>query len=483
MSSLKGNIILNFINTLAGILFPIITFPYAARVLLPDGIGTINFLQSIVSYIVLLTSLGIPMYAVREIARHRDDIKERNKATVEIILLSLFLCLAGYICVLVIGELVPQINSDLSIFYVLSLTILFTALGVNWFYQAVEDFKFITIRGLIFRVLAAAALFILVKDSGDLLMYSFVIVGSTVGNNIINFVHLRKYIHIGEIQWSRLEIWRHLKPALHIFVFNVITSIYLNLNTVMLGFMNGEASVGFYTTGYKLSQIILTVVGSMGAVLLPRCSNLVESGRSDEFREVTRKSYLIVCALSFPIIAGLIMISGQAVEIFFGADYSASVKVLAWTSPIILFISVSNVTGIQVLYPQGKENIVIWSVFIGAVINVLLNIFLLPRYAHVGAAMSTFVTEAAVLAIQVLLGRKYIPFSLFDRACLNYMAGAIILTLPVLAIIHLVEGVWMQVILSIMIGAVSYLIFLLVRKDALTLDVLKYTLQTFRLKN
>lgn len=237
MSSLKGNIVLNFINTLAGIIFPIITFPYAARVLMPEGIGTVNFLQSIINYIVLLTSLGIPMYAVREIARHRDNIPERNKASVEIILLSLILCLFGYIGVWLIGRFVPQVNSDLAIFYILSLTILFTALGVNWFYQAVEDFKFITVRGLVFRTFAAAALFVFVKDSDDLILYAFVVVGSTVGNNIINFIHLRKYIRLGDIQWNNLDIWRHLKPALNIFVFNLITSIYLNLNTVMLGFV------------------------------------------------------------------------------------------------------------------------------------------------------------------------------------------------------------------------------------------------------
>ena len=444
---------------------------------MPEGIGTINLLQSIISYIVLLTSLGIPMYAVREVARHRDNMQERNKSTVEIVLLSLLLCFAGYVCVWIIGKFVPQVNSNLAIFYVLSLTVLFTALGVNWFYQAIEDFKFITVRGLIFRVLAAAALFIFVRDQDDLMVYSFVVVGSTVGNNIINFIHLRKYIHIGDIKWNELDIWQHLKPALYIFVFNLITSIYLNLNTVMLGFINGDEAVGYYSTGYKLSSIVLSAVTSMGVVLLPRCSNLVENGKSEEFRSVTRKSYLLVCALSLPVMAGLALLSNQIVEIFFGLEYSESAKVLAWTTPIILFIGISNVTGLQILYPQGKEKIVIWSTFAGAIFNIVLNIFLLPRYSYIGAAVSTFITEFVVLLIQIIFGRRNIPFNLFDKQCLNYIGGTIVLCFFVLVSCCLVHGIWPQVIISVVVGIFVYLIFLLIVKDSLTKDMLQYVLK------
>ena len=155
MTSLKTNVVLNIVHTLTGIIFPIITFPYAARILLPEGIGTIGFLQSIISYIVLFTSLGIPLYAVREVARCKDDINQKNTTTFEILVLSLLLCALGYVAVFIIGEAVPQINSNLKTFYILSLTILFSSLGVNWFYQAIEDFKFITIRSVVFRIISA----------------------------------------------------------------------------------------------------------------------------------------------------------------------------------------------------------------------------------------------------------------------------------------------------------------------------------------
>ena len=195
MSSLKTNVLFNYINTITGIIFPVITFPYASRILLPEGIGVVNFQLSIINYIVLFTSLGIPLYAVKEVAKYRDDIALRNKTTIEITILSLLLSLLGYIAVFIIGKFVPQINANISLFYILSLTVMFTSLGVNWFYQAIEDFKFITIRAVIIRTLAAGCLFLFVKDKSDLLIYGAVTVGSTVGNNLINlYIYASSYI-------------------------------------------------------------------------------------------------------------------------------------------------------------------------------------------------------------------------------------------------------------------------------------------------
>ena len=231
MTSLKTNIILNFLNTVTGLVFPMITFPYATRVLMPEGIGSINFLSSIVAYVVLLTNLGIPMYAVREVAKYRDNKVIRNQITVEILILNLFLCLLGYFLIFGLAHFINRINEQKDLFYVLSITILFTALGINWFYQAIEDFKFITIRALVFRLLSVLALFIFVKTKDDLLIYALVLVGSTVGNNFINFLHLKTYISLHSISWNQLRFFHHLAPSFRIFILNIITSIYLNLNT------------------------------------------------------------------------------------------------------------------------------------------------------------------------------------------------------------------------------------------------------------
>ena len=475
MSSLKANVILNFLNTITGIVFPVVTFPYAARILLPDGIGAVNFLQSIVAYIVLLTSLGIPMYAVREVAKYRDDIVKRNTVTVEITILSLLLCAGGYIIVWLLGNLVPQINSQLALFYVLSLTILFTSLGVNWFFQAIEEFKFITVRAVIFRFLATLALFVFVKTKDDILIYAIVTVGSTVGNNIINFIHLRKYIDIKQIPWNRLQIKKHLRPSFHIFVFNLITSIYLNLNTVMLGFMQGDSAVGFYTAGNKISHIILSLVASLGVVLLPRCANLVENGRMEEFATITKKSYRLVQALSLTSSIGLILLALPIVVIFGGKEFADAAPVLAWTAPIIIFIGLSNVFGIQILYPLGKENLVIWSTVGGAIINLLLNLLIIPYYSYIGAAISTFIAELTVLLIQVICGHRYIPFKLFEKVNANYLMASLVMAVIVFPLTLIINDIWLSFIISSVVGGCIYASVLLILKDSLFLEIIKYT--------
>ena len=276
MSSIKSNILLNGINTITSLIFPVITFPYAARVLLPGGIGAINFLNSIIGYIVLLTSLGIPLYAVKEVAKYRDNKFERDKITVEIVVLSTAFCLLGYIAVWLLAKYVPQIHKQATLFYILSITILFTSIGVNWFYQGIEDFKFITIRAIVIRTFAAAALFIFVKSSSDLLIYGMIVVGSTVGNNFINFVHLRKHIDIEPIRIKELEIGRHIRPTLAIFVLNLIISLYIQLNSIMLGFISSDEQVGYFAAGTKITHIGLTLISSIGCSWT--CSGPTSSG-------------------------------------------------------------------------------------------------------------------------------------------------------------------------------------------------------------
>lgn len=474
MASLKTNVILNYINTITGIIFPVITFPYASRILLPEGIGLVNFQASIISYIVLFTSLGIPLYAVKEIAKYRDNIALRNKVTVEITALSILLSLVGYIAVFIIGKFAPQINTHLSLFYILSLNILFTSLGVNWFYQAIEDFKFITIRAVAIRTLAAASLFIFVKDKSDLLIYGAITVGSTVGNNFINFIHLRKYIPIKTLKSVKLNIFKHLKPALHIFVLNLIISIYVQLNTIMLGFMDGDYAVGIYTAGNKIPHILLSLVTSMGVVLLPRCSNLVASGKLEEFKSVCNKAIRLVLILSLPFTTGLILLAEPIISIFCGDAFIEAVPVIYWTAPVILFIGLTNVIGIQILYPLSKENIVIYSTLGGAIVNFILNLLLIPKYSAIGAGISTFAAELAVLTIQIIAGKKYIPVSIFNKTNIKYLIATIFMTLIILPIVYFVNNVWLQLILTTTVGAIVFGLILIHSKDEIVLGILKY---------
>ena len=472
MASVKGNIVLNGINTITGILFPVITFPYAARVLLPEGIGAVNFLNSIIGYIVLLTSLGIPMYAVKEVAKYRDDKLTRDKITVEIILLSTILCLLGYVAVWLLAEFVPQIHQQASLFYILSLTIVFTSIGVNWFYQGIEDFKFITVRAIIIRSLAAAALFIFVKNPSDLLVYGMITVGSTVGNNFINFIHLRKHIDRGRINFNELCIFRHLKPALQVFILNLIISLYIQLNSIMLGFMSGDDAVGYFTAGTRISHIGLTLISSLGAVLLPRCSHLLKIGDKEGFASVINKSLNITLALSLPMTAGLMLLAAPVTIVFCGGEYMDAIPVLYLNAPVIIFISLTNVMGIQILYAMDKVNLVIYSVSGAAVLNLILNFILIPSHGVTGAAVSTLVAEFSVLLLQIMCGRKYYPFKISALFSFRYIIATIIMSMAVYATIIQFHTDIMKLISGLSIGFTVYLLTLIIMKDSLVMEML-----------
>lgn len=474
MSMLKKNVVYNYINTISNLLFPIITFPYASRILLPDGIGIVNFQLSIINYIVLFTSLGIPLYAVKEIARCRDNIEERNKNTIEILILSFCLCLIGYIIVFLLGIFIKQINENIQLFYILSLTILFTGIGVNWFYQGIEDFKYITIRAVIVRVLAASSLFIFVREQSDLLNYGIITVGTTVGNNLINFLHLKKYIPLSSLLKYDLNFSKHIRPALKIFILNLIISIYVNLNTIMIGFIDNEYAVGIYTAGNKIPHIVLSIVSSMGVVLLPRCSNLVANEKLDEFATICRKGIRFIICMAIPFTFAIIFLAKQIVYIFGGIDFLPAVNVVYFTAPVIIFISLSNIIGIQILYPLGKEKIVIYSTIAGAIVNFIFNIILIPVYSATGAAIATLLAEFAVLSYQIIVGNRYLSFKLFDTYIYRYIIMTIFMSISITLVLFVFDNIWLEFFFSFIVGCFIYIYGLYIMKDEIIISIFTF---------
>lgn len=471
--SLKTNYLFNLLNTVSGLLFPLITFPYASRILLADGIGQVNFFQSIIQYITLLTCLGIPMYAIREIAKVRDNVKERNKTTVEILLLHASLTFIGYVIVAILIATVTEIQVDITLFLILSTTIFFTAIGCEWFYQGIEDFKYITIRGLIVKTFSVALLFLLVRTKEDILWYAVYTVFGVLGGNIFNFIRLRKYISFKGFSLKELHPLRHLLPALHIFVLNLVISIYIQLNTVMLGFMADTTSVGLFTAASKLSHMTLGIVGALGTAMLPRLSNLIATGQKEKFDQLTQKAMQFVIAITLPMTVGMILTAPYLIRLFCGDTYIPAILTLQIISPIILAIGISNILGIQILYPQGQENKVIWSTALGAITNFILNLWLIPKYVQDGASIATVIAEIVVTVSMIFIGKKFIPIYWLNKNYIHYLVGTIVMGGGVWLwmIYTTVQSDVLNLIISCGIGFTIYAISLMVPKDAFYLEI------------
>ena len=478
--SIKNNFLLNLSTTITGLLFPLITFPYASRILMADGIGQVQFFQSIIDYVSLCTALGIPLYAVREIARIRDNKELRSRTTIEILLLHAILTLVGYIVVFILAKTVAKIEIDASLFFLLSTTLFFNTIGVAWFYQAIEDFKYITLRSLFVRILSLVALFIFVKTKQDLFYYAGILVIGTVGNNIFNFFRLRKYIKLSKGEFKRLNLLRHLIPALKIFILNLVISIYVNLDSVMLGFLKNEESVGYYAAATRLTKAILGIVSSLGAVLLPRFSNMITNGQKEEFQLLANKAASFTIALSLPMSVGLIFMAAPIIHIFCGNGFEPSILTLKLVAPIVLFIGLSGIIGMQILYPQGREKYVIISTMVGACINLLINYLLIPQYGQYGAALGTVIAEFMVTVIMILLGRKYLPINILSKQNLHYLIGSIVISilLAFLFVFPLHEVNYL--LIGILLSVIVYYAYLLMIKDTLAFKIKKLLLSIFK---
>ena len=470
--SVKVNYILNLINTGTQMLFPLITFPYVCRVIEADGIGQINFFQSIISYISLFTCLGIPMYAIREIARNRSDVVQMNRTAMEILLLHSMLTLVGYAIVAILCLTVPQIQVNIPLFLILSLTIFFTAIGCEWFYQGIEDFKYITIRGLIIKTVSVVLLFIFVKSKTDLLYYGCYTVFGVLGGNIFNFFRLRKYIHRENIIFSELHIKRHIKPVLKVFSFSVVTSIYLQLNTVLLGFLKNALAVGYFAAATKVMQMLLTMSVCLGSVMMPRASHLIAENKEDEFNRLIQKSYDFTLAIALPMTIGLIFCAPSLITALCGVKFEHSILPSQIIAPIILMVAISNVFGIQVLFPKGKINIVTLCCGIGAVADLILNLCLIPFFSYIGTSIAYLGAEVATTVSMYFIGRRYIPIIYFKKSHLTYALGCVVMAFALYGLSLLQLPTFTILLLQGCCGVLAYFIILCICKDEMLVQIL-----------
>ena len=470
--SVKVNYILNLINTGTQMLFPLITFPYVCRVIEADGIGQINFFQSIISYISLFTCLGIPMYAIREIARDRSDVVQMNRTAMEILLLHSMLTLLGYAIVAILCLTVPQIQVNIPLFLILSLTIFFTAIGCEWFYRGIEDFKYITIRGFIIKTVSVVLLFIFVKSKTDLLYYGCYTVFGVLGGNIFNFFRLRKYIHRENIIFSELHIKRHVKPVLKVFSFSVVTSIYLQLNTVLLGFLKNALAVGYFAAATKVMQMLLMMSSCLGSVMMPRASHLIAENKEDEFNRLIQKSYDFTLAIALPMTIGLIFCAPSLITALCGVKFEHSILPSQIIAPIILMVAISNVFGIQVLFPKGKINIVTLCCGIGAVADLILNLCLIPFFSYIGTSIAYLGAEVATTVSMYFIGRKYIPIIYFKKSHFTYALGCIVMAFALYGLSLLQLPTLTILLLQGCCGVLAYFIILCICKDEMLVQIL-----------
>jgi len=469
--SLKTNALLNAILRVSEFLFPLITFPYVSRILLADGVGKVSFATSIVSYFLMFAMLGIPTYGIRECAKVRDDRERLSQTVSELFMINIIFGVITYVLFFIALFTVPRFYEDRVLFIVCALTILFNCIGMEWLYQSLEMYRYITIRSLIFKAIAVIAMFVFIHKQSDYVIYGGITIFAVSASNILNFISLRRMtgVRYGLRRWS--DIRKHLKPVFIFFAMSCATTIYMSLDNVMLGFMKGDTEVGFYSAGVKIKAIMVSLVTSLGVVLLPRSSYYIEHNMMDDFARITRKAMNSVLIFALPASLYFMLFARECILVLSGESFRGGIIPMIIIMPTVLFIGMSNITGIQMLLPLGKEMNVLYSEIAGAVLDFAVNLILILDMGATGAAIGTLAAEILVWFVQFMALNRYCP-GVYRGVRWAVIAGGLVLAAAASLWVR-----WMQFgnILKIIISGVLffgiYFAVLLAGKETLVREV------------
>ncbi len=400
IQSVKFNFVMNSILTVSAMIFPIITYPYVTKILGPHGIGTVSFANSVVTYFSMFAQLGIPTYGIRACAKVRDNREELSRVTQEILVINLITCVLSYLAFFLTLQAVPQLREEKTLYLVMSTMILFNSIGAEWLYKGMEQYRYITLRSVLFKFIALVGMFLLIREEGDYVIYGGITIFASVGSNVLNLINLKWLVDVRPV--GDYHFRRHLRPIFVFFAMSIATTVYTNMDNVMLGFLKGTTENGYYDAAVKIKNILVGVVASLGTVLLPRVSYYVERGEKKAFAQVTERALRFVFLVSVPLCLYFILFARPSIYLLSGKAFEASILPMQLIMPTLVLIGLTNIMGIQILVPTGREKQVLYSELAGAAVNIAANSMLIPRMGAAGAAMGTVLAEVAVLVVQVI---------------------------------------------------------------------------------
>lgn len=395
--SLALNAFLNSFRSVLNILFPLITFPYVSRKLDVTGIGIYNFSNSIVSYFLLIAALGIGTYAVREGAKYRDNKDKIRQFASEVFTINICSTIVSYLLLFICLLIFSKLRNYISCILIFSLQIFFTTIGAEWIYQIYEDYTYITVRSIIFQIISIVLLFIFVRSSHDYLNYAAITVFSAVGSNILNFIHARQYCKIHLVFHFNWKV--HLIPILIIFGANIANMIYVNSDITLLGLMKNSYVVGIYSVSSKIYQLVKTLIASLLIVTVPRLAMLFGKKKTKEYKDILSKLTNTLLIMVLPASVGLFMLSKEVVLIISGAKYLRATNSLQILCFAYIFSILAWILTDCVLIPAKREKYVLVSMSSSAIINIVLNIILIPFWDENAAAFSTVLAELCMFVV------------------------------------------------------------------------------------
>ncbi|QWS03629.1 flippase [Limosilactobacillus reuteri] len=448
------NYLYNVVYQILVLLVPLITVPYISRVLGPELVGINSYTNSWMTFFILVGQMGIALYGNREVAYHRENPIERSKIFWGIELLQVITITCALIAYL--GAVILFSTTFKKYFLLQSFWIIAAGVDVSWYFMGVENFQRIVFRNILVKLASVALIFLVVKGNNDLGKYIALLGLSNLVGNLTLWPYLKD-----EIKWVPIRTWhpfRHFYPALLLFVPTITTQVYLVVNRLMLGRMSTQSQLGQFQYTDQIIKVILAVVTASGQVMLPHIANKFSKGDVKGIRDSLYNSFDFITAIAIPMMFGIMAIAKQFAPWFLGKQFNDAGILMMIEAPVILFIGWSNVTGTQYLMPINRTKEYTVSVTVGAVINVIANLFLIALWGARGATLATDISEFAVAAVQLVYIRQTISRrKLFGQMWKYLLSGGImfIITYRLAMIMNMTIP---NLAIEVIIGAVIYII-------------------------
>ncbi len=451
--SLSKNAIYSVVYKCLNVLFPLVTMMYVSRVLLPEGVGKVASAQNIVSYFVIVASLGLPTYGVKKIAELRDNREQCSKIFSELFTvnaISTVLCSAIYVAMVFSANF---FHPKIAICLVVGIQLFANIINIDWLYQGFEEYRYIMLRSLFVKLLALVSVFAFVHKSSDYIIYALITALSLVANFVFNVVHMHKYV---DITFKKLCLQRHVKPLLTLLSASIAIEIYTLCDTTFLTVSKGNEIVAYFTNSSKAIAITRTMIAAACAVFLPRLNYYIGQNRIEDFNKLAIKGLRLLLSISVPTTIILALLADDFVCILFGNEYSPSIISMQILSISVITVTISNFMGYQILVSLGKEKTVFISTIIAVIVNVILNILLIDSLCHVGAAIASVVAEAAVAFYQLYYVSKCIPLDGMDKLAKSVLIPSAAMFCAIVLLKSANMNTIMEVTIATVVGAICY---------------------------
>ena len=389
--SIRKNMIMRILLTASDFLFPLITYSYAARVLGAGGTGKVAFAQSIMQYFLYLAMLGIPAYGRRECAKVRGDKANLSHIVQELLIMNLVSAAAAYSALAAAILAAPKLFAYKDLLIVLSPSIFVNAIGLEWLYQALEEYAYITVRTIIFKVISVVLTFRFIRSSDDYILYGFAAIFASLASCVCNFIYARKFISLKKK--GRYNFKKHLKPVFTLFAATAVITIYTNFDISMIGFIRSEREAGLYSAALKIKAAVLAVSTTVTSVLIPRMAYNFRRENTRELNKLAVTSLRVSMVLALPLAAFAFIFSEDVLRLVCGNEFLSAAGTLRVLMVCVIPLILTDLFGNQLLISLGDEKTYSQSVAVGLFINVALNCFTIPTLGAAGAAAATLVTE------------------------------------------------------------------------------------------